>query len=197
MLMPSVPILALAATLLLTQPAPAREGDRVFAAAACTLRATASEHGAPVRALLAGDELVVTSQEEPDEFHSGRPTAGWLALSTIDGPSGRLFGGFLPFAAVRTVPPDEKARLATLKRAIDADLSALESRRARFGVLKDQALRAPDAASTGALARYMDTEITPRALDVEDRLAELRLIDETAADAASARFEKLGNAFRP
>jgi hypothetical protein len=190
-----VPILALTLLQLLAQPAAAREGDRVFAAAACTLRATASEHGAPVRSLLAGDELVVAGQEDPDEFHSGRRTPGWLALSTIDGPSGRLFAGFLPAEAVRTVPPDERARDAALQKAIEADLTYLEARRARFGTLKDQALHAPNA--TAALAHYMETEVTPRALDVEDRLAELRLTDPVVAAAESARFEKLARVFRP
>ncbi len=177
------------------------EGDRVYARAAAVLRRAPDEASPAVRALLPGDELAVQAFE--DELHD--PPAGWLPVATTEVPSHRLFAGFLREAELAGEPPADFVRARALRDRIERGLAELEARAPAFATLKDQATHwktvphgeAQGAALARRLASYMSEEITPRALDVLDRLDELRALADPHAAALGKRLEEISKSFRP
>jgi hypothetical protein len=191
--------------LLLALQAP---GDRWFVLDATELRAVPQTRAAPVRTLRPGDELAELDPPTDELTGRGLPR-GWCLAQTIDVPSGRSFSGFLQLKDLSLDPPAPERRSATLRQALEQALTDLEAREKPFADLRGQVLawRArlrQDAAApaqvqalSDRLARYMETEITPRAMDAEDFLGELRELGDPAMSHLEHRFEKAAATFRP
>jgi hypothetical protein len=190
-------------TLLLQSP-----GDRVFASRPTGLLRAPRQDAPPVRMLKPGDELA--ELDPPTDELTGRGVPhGWCLVETVDVPSGRSFSGYLSCGDVAGDPLPASRRMALLRDALDQALGGLEARQKPFGDLRGQILawRArlghdPSAAGqvqalSDRLARYMEAEITPRAMDAQDFLGELRELGDPRLAPLSRRFERAAAAFRP
>ncbi|MHB1845958.1 MAG: hypothetical protein ACYCWW_14125 [Deltaproteobacteria bacterium] len=177
-------------------------GDRVYSRASAFIRAAPRSDAPSVHPLLPGDELAVEPAPE-DGLHAF--PAGWLAVATPEVPSKRAAAGYLRAAEVMADEPPPVRRRGILRDAIERRLGELSDRRAAFATLKDQAIHwrtVPGGQAEGArlsqrLADYMASEVTPRALDVIDWLAELRALGDPAAPRLGQRLEELSKGFRP
>ena len=162
-------------TLMLQAP-----GDRLFAVKAVGLLRAPRQDAPIARLLKPGDELAeldpptdeLTGRGMPRGWSPGRDRRRPLGLD----PSKALCRG----TEVAADPLPSGRRTALLaEQALDETLTALESREKPFGDLRGQVLawRArlgndPSApaqvqALSDQLARYMETEITPRAMDAQ------------------------------
>jgi hypothetical protein len=177
------------------------EGDRVYTRTAVVIRQTPNEEGAAVVTLLPGDELAV--QAFDDDLRD--PPAGWLPVATTEVPSHRLFTGFARESDLSADPPSDVVRARALREQVERDLDELTARAPAFATLKDQAMHwktvphgeAESEELARRLASYMATQITPRALDVIDRLDQMRAIAEPHAAALARRLEEISKSFRP
>jgi hypothetical protein len=191
--------------LLLALQAP---GDRLFTVGPAELRAAPQVQAAIVRQLRPGDELAELHAPVDELTGRGIPP-GWCQVQTVDVPSGRSFGGFVQRKDVSLDPPAPQRRSAVLTKALQDALSGLEAREKPFADLRGQVLAwrarlGHDAAApaqvqtlSDRLARYMESEVTPRAMDAEDFIAELRELDDPGLGPLARRFGKAGAAFRP
>jgi hypothetical protein len=196
-------MLALLLTVALAAP-----GDRHFARGPTLLFRGPSESAPPVRGLLEGDELIELDPPE-DELVPRKPPAGWVVVQTVDVPSERSFRGWVQLRALGSEPLGPTRRTAVLHRALDQALDELAQRSKPFADLRGQVLAwrekakaDPSAADemqklANQLAHYMETEVTPRALDIQDALAELKELDDPKAPPLAARFAKLALGFQP
>lgn len=177
-------------------------GDRAFARRTVPLRSGPSEETAEVDRLLLGDEVSV-QPEDPAALRD--PPAGWLSVATTEVVTHRIFTGYVREVELSPEEPPLAARRAALRGPIHGWLDALRSREAAFAVLRDQAIRwreLPDGGAEGdrlahRLAEYMAQEITPRALDALDRLAELRTAGDPEAGRLTKQLDELARAFQP
>jgi hypothetical protein len=191
--------------LLLALQAP---GDRLFAVRAIELRAAPRADALSVRALEPGDELAELDPPSDELTGRGLPV-GWCTVQTVDVPSGRSYSGYVPRSEVSLEPLPESRRIAILRTALDQVLSGLESRERAFGDLRGQVLTwrarlGHDAAAPAQvqtlseqLARYMEAEISPRAMDAQDLLGELHELGDPRLAPLARRFGKAAAAFRP
>ncbi len=193
----------LALPLLAAEPAPAfHEGDRSYLREAATLRKEPNDKAAAVAALLAGDEVAIQEPEE-NPFHD--PPTDWVAVATTEVPSHRLFSGWVRVDQLTPDAPKDFERAALLRQFVEQRLVELDARRPAFGALKDQAVHWRTVANgeresrelSAKLAQYMADEITPRALDVIDRLDQLRTLAEPHAGALSRKLDELSKGFQP
>jgi hypothetical protein len=178
------------------------EGDRSFLRQAAMLRREPNDKAASVTDLLPGDEVAVQEPED-NAFHD--PPADWLLVTTTEVPSHRLFSGWIRISLLTPDPPKEAARLALLRQVVEQRLDELAARKGAFATLRDQAIHWRGIANgerqarqlSDQLAQYMSLEITPRALEVIDRLDELRGLDEPRALALGKRLDELSKGFQP
>jgi hypothetical protein len=183
-------------------------GDRVFAKAGALVLREPADAAPPVRGLLPGDELIWVELSDDDLVHHKSP-AGWIPVQTVDVPSQRSFHGWVAARSVGDEPLAPEKRIAILHQALDEALTEIAARQKPFADLRGQVLawreKAKTDASAGAevqrlanqLARYMETEVTPRALDIQDALEELRSLQDPKLDPIAARFGKLAKSFQP
>lgn len=189
-------------------------GDRLFARAGATLRDGSSPAAHVLRTLQPGDEFAEgdnpSADEQADEELTGqRRHTTDLPVQTVDVPSQRVFSGFVAKSKVTADAPAPGARIATLHRATAEALTALESRQQPFADLRNQIYAWRKTATDDArqqaqvqlladkLARFMETEITPHALDIEDWLSELRELQDPKTGSLTQRYRKVGAAFKP
>ncbi len=66
---------------------------------------------------------------------------------------------------------------------------------ARLGL--DPSAPAQAQALSDQLARYMEVEITPRAMDAQDFLGELKELGDERVGPLTRRFDKAAQSFRP
>jgi len=190
-------------TLLLQAP-----GDRVFVSRPIGLLKAPRQDAPPVRVLRPGDELAELDPPTDELTGRGVPSS-WCLAETVDVPSGRSFSGYISCSDVAADPLPASRRVAILHDALDQALGGLEARQKPFGDLRGQILAwrarighdpsAPDQvqALSDQLARYMEAEITPRAMDAQDFLGELRELGDPRLGPLSRRFDKAAAAFRP
>ncbi len=190
-------------TLLLQAP-----GDRVFASRQVGLLRAPRQGAPPVRMLRPGDELAELDPPTDELTGRGVPT-GWALVETVDVPSGRSFSGYLPRADVAADPLPASRRIAILHEALEEALGALEAREKPFSDLRGQVLAwrarlghdpaapAQVQALSDQLARYMEAEITPRAMDAQDFLGELRELGDPKLAPLTRRFDRAAAAFKP
>ena len=184
-------------------------GDRFYAAEATALLREPHSQAAVVRLLRAGDELVEIDPPNDDELTGRRLAREWCAAQTVDVPSGRSFTGYLPRKEMSADPLPPARRAAELGSALDQILATLEGREKAFVDLRDQVLawrkrgetdpsaRAEAGRLSERLASYMETQITPMALDAQDLLGELRELEDPRAQALGKRYERAARIFRP
>jgi hypothetical protein len=190
-------------TLMLQAP-----GDRLFAVKSIGLLRAPRQDAPIARLLKPGDELAELDPPTDELTGRGLPP-GWCLVETVDVPSSRSFSGFVLRNEVTAEPLPVSRRTALLRQALDEALAALESREKPFGDLRGQVLAwrarlghdanapAQVQALSDQLARYMETEITPRAMDAQDFLGELRELGDPHLGPLSRRFDKAAAAFRP
>jgi DICT domain-containing protein len=97
------------------------------------------------------------------------------------------------------------ARASLLRQTVEQRLAELEAREPAFAALKDQAMHwrgIPNSERqsqelAAKLAKYMEAEITPRALDAIDRLDQLRALADPHAAALSKQLDDLSKGFQP
>ncbi len=195
--------LTLAAALTLGAP-----GDRLFAKRSTLLWRQPSASAAPVRGLLTGDELVEGELPDDELRHTRRP-AGWVPVQTVDVPSERSFLGWVQASEVTDTPPLPERRTAILHQALAQALDELEQRQKPFADLRDQVYAWREKSKTdpraaaevqrlaNQLARYMEAEVSPRALDIQDALSELKDLRDPSQAFYASRFSKLALAFQP
>jgi hypothetical protein len=190
-------------TLLLQAP-----GDRVFASRPIGLLRVPRQDAPAVRTLRAGDELAELDPPTDELTGRGVPPS-WALVETVDVPSGRSFSGYVRRADVAADPLPASRRMALLREAVEEALAGLEARQKPFSDLRGQVLdwRARLGHDPGAafqvqalseqLARYMEAEITPRAMDAQDFLGELRELGDPRVGALTRRFDRAAQTFRP
>jgi hypothetical protein len=186
----------------------ASPGDRLFAKKATLLVRQPSMNAPPIRGLLAGDELVEGEVPE-DELRHTRVPVGWVPVQTVDVPSERSYLGWVKATEVTSTPPLPERRTATLHQALTQALDELEQRQKPFADLRDQVLAWREKAKTDTaaqaevqklanqLAHYMEAEVTPRAMDIQDALAELKELGDPSQSVYAVRFGKLALGFQP
>lgn len=196
-------MIALVATLLLQNP-----GDRVFARDGALLRRAPALTAEVVWQLRPGDELVELDPPE-DELTGKRPPAGFRLVQTVDVPSGRTHDGWAIDRELNPEPLPDPRRIGVLHQSIGRSLSELEGRvgpfadlRAQMAVWRKKAGSDPTAlpqlkAVADQLARYMELEIVPRAMDIEDGCAELKELQDPKLAPLQARFSRLAPHFQP
>jgi hypothetical protein len=190
-------------TLMLQAP-----GDRLFAVKPIGLLRAPRQDAPVTRLLKPGDELAELDPPTDELTGRGMPP-GWCLVETVDVPSGRSFSGFVLRNGVAADPLPAGRRTALLRQALDETLGALETREKPFGDLRGQVLAwrarlghddnapAQVQALADQLARYMETEITPRAMDAQDFLGELRELGDAHLGPFSRRFDKAAQSFKP
>jgi hypothetical protein len=187
-------------------------GDRVFAKPGAVLLRQPSDAAPPVRGLLPGDELVWMDIDQSDELVQHKIPPGFVPVQTVDVPSERSFHGWVAARLLSDTPPAPAKRIATLHAALDEALSELAARQKPFADLRSQVLAWRDKAKTegpdgeaavqtqklaNQLAGYMEAEVTPRALDIQDALDELKVLQDPRLGPLAARFGKLALGFQP
>lgn len=197
---------------LLTLLLMAGPGDRVFAKPGAVLLRQPSDSAPPVRGLLPGDELVWMDVDQSDELVQHRIPPGFVPVQTVDAPSERSFHGWVAARLLSETPLSPERRIAILHTAMDEALAELSARQKPFADLRDQVLawrdkakaEGPDgqaAAQTqklaNQLAHYMEAEVTPRALDIQDAIEELKTLQDPKLGPLAARFGKLALGFQP
>jgi hypothetical protein len=169
----------------------AEEVGRVYAREGATLRAAPSHSARAIRALLEGDELVpVNERSEVDELVASKVPGGWSAFSTTEVDTQRLFVGYLAVTEVSAHGPDEAGRQQILRRAAQTTLQELSARSQHFAAVRAQR-------DLPALATLMETEISPRLLDAQDLIGELRVLSDPHAAALAKQLAKLSAGFKP
>ena len=187
---PSLPVAILTAWLALL-PAQADEVGRGYAHAGALLRAEPDRSARVVRALLEGDELVPVAVDEDElALKPVKLPPGWVAYSTIEVDSQRLFLGYLPAGEVSSRGPSEALRLQILERAAQTMLKELATRASHFASLR-QKRDLPN------LASYMEAAITPLLLDAQDVIGELRDLSDPQAPALQKQLSRLTGMFKP
>jgi hypothetical protein len=183
-------------------------GDRLFAGKPSELLQEPRRDASAVRRLAPGDELAELDSPADELTGRGLPP-GWCLVQTVDVPSGRSFEGYVQRAQFTGEPLPASRRIAVLRQALEEALGGLESREKAFADLRDQVLTwrarlGHDAAApaqvqglSDRLARYMEAEISPRAMDAQDFLGELRELGDPRLGASIRRFEKAASLFRP
>jgi hypothetical protein len=171
--------------------AQAEEVGRAYAREGAALRASASPSSGVVRHLVEGDELVPVSVE-PDEMALRPQTlpAGWLAFSTVELDSQRVFVGFLPASEVSAHGPDPARRSLVVRREAQRTIARLSSLAGQFAALKDKR-------DLPALAALMDSQITPRLQDAQDLIGKLRDLGDPQAPALAKELAKQSARFKP
>jgi len=183
-------------------------GDRLFATKPLALLSAPRLGAATIRQLKPGDELA--EQDPPtDELTGPGLPKGWCVVQTVDVPSGRSFGGYVQRKDVSEEPLPVARRIAVVRQALEDALAGLEAREKPFADLRGEieAWRARLGRDSAApkqvqelsdrLASYMMTEVSPRAMDAQDDLAELRDLGDERTAALSRRFDKAARVFRP
>jgi hypothetical protein len=182
---------AILTTLLALLAAQAEEVGRLYAREGAMLRAAPAPTARVVRALLDGDELVPVAVE-PDEIEL-RPRKlpeGWLAFSTVEMDSQRVYVGYLPVGEVSVHGPDAARRRQVLRSAAQSILGQLASLSGQFAALRERH-------DLPALVALMDAQITPRLLDAQDIIGELRDLSDPQAPLLSRDLAKQAGRFKP
>ena len=193
----------------------AAPGDRVFAVGGAQLLRAPTAAAPLVRPLREGDELIEVDPPE-QQFVLSRAPVGWHPVQTVDVPSQRTFAGWVDDRHLDPRIPLPARRIAVLHQFADRALEELEARQKPFRDLRDQIyawrakadapqVPAPTAEAATAqvrqlsdrLAAFMETEVTPRALDLEDLLSELKELEDPRASRVAARLGKAAQVFKP
>ncbi len=169
----------------------AEEVGRLYARDGAVLRVAADPSARVVRTLLEGDELVPIVVE-PDEMSIKPKTlpAGWLAFSTVEMDSQRVFVGYLPTSELRVHGPDDARRRQVLRLAAQGLLAQLSALSGQFADLREKH-------DLAALGNLMETQITPRLLDAQDLIGELRDLSDPQAPVLAKELAKQSARFKP